>query len=117
MDFTYEIIDNKIRIINYIEIFNFSPEIPEFIDDYPVTDIKMSCFWCTRIREINGEAIKDGVNLINNKFIYYRNNGSVVDNLIFKIKYEIGDDCCSIYDGGYRAYFIENIFYNQLFNK
>lgn len=115
MDFTYEIIDNKIRIVTYTEIFNFSPEIPEFIDGYPVTDIKMDCFWCTKIREINGKTIKDGVNIINNKFIYFRNNGKVADNLILKIKYEIGNDYSIIYDDGYYEYFIENMFYNSFF--
>ena len=100
----------KYNSIKYIEI-------PKFIDGYPVTEIDPDCFYRVKIMNINGKYIIDGVNLINDNFIYYNKGGCDGYKLIFKIKYQISDDYTTMYGDDYCCYFIENNFYNPVFNK
>jgi hypothetical protein len=57
-----------------------------------VIDIDKNVFYnCTKLKEINGINLKEGVNIINNRFILF-DRGDVLDKLIFKIIHQIGDD-------------------------
>jgi hypothetical protein len=104
MNFKYKIIDNEVTITGVKDKFTKSIEIPEFIDNLPVTNIGEYAFYnCASLKEINGVDIKEGVNFINNRFIY-RNQ------LIYKILYQICDD----YICGYKNIFINGKYLNNI---
>ena len=86
--FYYEIDDGEAYIFAINDNSVTSVEIPEFIDDYPVTKISQFTFeYCFNLEYINGIKLKEGVNIINNKFIYH-------ERRIYTIKYQICDDYC-----------------------
>lgn len=116
MEFEYIVENGEVTITGYTDRSVKSINIPGFIDTLPVTTIRydsfMKCtylnkitipnsvtdihdcvFWnCTSLKEINRIKLKKGVNLINDRFIYY-------DITVYKIKSQIAYDYyCEYYD-------------------
>ena len=89
----YVITNNEVTITALCDTEDYSIDVPEFIEDYPVTDIKhLSVGLSSRLKYVNGIRIEPGVNIINNKFILFYRPEYEFDKLIYKIKYKIGDD-------------------------
>lgn len=116
MDFKYEIIDNCMVITGtvtteYCDVITETIDIPSVINGLNVIGInnysfklqpylksinipnsvinigRNAFFTNTHLTEINGVKLKEGVNIINNKFIYH-------ERRIYTIKYQICDDYC-----------------------
>lgn len=89
----YFIRNGEVTITGFRDDGCESLNVPEFIEGYPVTDIKhLSLGISSRLKYINGVRIEPGVNIINNKFILFYKPKCVYDKFIYKIKYKIGDD-------------------------
>lgn len=125
MDFKYKIIDGEVTITGYNGITVESIIIPEFIDNLLVTKIGSFSFaHCnttlniilpnsvTYLGEnsfigndmliINNIELKEGINVVNNRFIFYNGYTS-------NIMYQINDDY--VCDDGY---FMDGEFKNRL---
>ena len=116
MDFKYKIIDNCVVITGtttteYCDVITETIDIPSIINGLNVIGINNYSFKLVpylksinipnsiinigrntfsanhHLTEINGVKLKEGVNIINNKFIYY-------ERRIYTIKYQICDDYC-----------------------
>ena len=117
MNFKYKIENDKLRIYSVIDKSIQSIDIPDTINGNHVFSVYFATFsGCQFLTEINGVKLKDGVNIINNKFVYYNRKGSCISKMIVKIKYQIDDDYIVIYRLGL-SYIIGDNFYNPLFNK
>ena len=125
MDFKYKIFDGEVTITGYNGITVESIIIPEFIDNLLVTKIGSFSFAhrdttlniilpnsVTYLGEnsfigndmliINNIELKEGVNVVNNRFIFYNGYTS-------NIMYQINDDY--VCDDGY---FMDSEFKNRL---
>lgn len=124
MDFKYRIIDGEATIYHYIGASHPFIIIPEFIDGYRVTSISgalfayersligvtipnsikfiaLNCFHCCdNLAVINGVELKEGLNIINDRFI-------LSNHIICTISYEICGDCYCKYNYN-DLYFINN---------
>ena len=131
--FKCHVIDDEIVISGVNNRNVVSVEIPEFINDYPVTRIESYSFcWCdnltnivipnsvvnidedtfaydSKLKFINNIEIKNRFCVINNRHIWYNTD-------IFKIKHQIGGDYCAYNDYIGLRYFIGNKKYNEYFN-
>lgn len=119
--FYYEIDDGEAYIFTINDNSVTSVEIPEFINDYPVAYTSQFTFeYCFNLEYINGVKIKEGFNIINNRYILIINDEMVkrhltmFNRLFHKILFSIGDDY--IYDScvnGDRI--IDGVEYNDKF--
>lgn len=97
--FYYEIDDGEAYIFAINDNSVTSVEIPEFIDDFPVTKISQFTFeYCFNLEYINGIKLKEGVNIINNRYVLIINDEmfkrylTMFNRLFHKIAFSIGDD-------------------------
>lgn len=131
MDFRYIIENNGITITGYKNKTITNIEIPNKIGDYPVSKIRdididfnslvikidipksvndiESCAllsFNTELKYINNLEVTDGVNIINDKFVYY-------NSVIYKITYKICDDYYCKYDDELRYFTNNELFYGN----
>ena len=133
MEFKYKIDNGEVTITGIKNWYAYPTiiDIPELIDGYPVTTLGNNAFIsafvthlnlpksingigyftfsdCEKLTYINNIRVKYGVNVINDRFIYY-------DKGVSKIYYQISDDyCCNPPSGDKLYYFINNKFYYNL---
>lgn len=105
-----------ISIDNYVFYNCF--QLKEITIPNSVNNIGSNIFrGCTKLSNINGINIKEGINVINNKFIYYINPISISSNMVFKIKYQILDDYVTESPIDHVRYIIDSYIYSWWFNK
>lgn len=108
----YVISNGEATITALCDSGDYSIDVPEFIEGYPVTDIKhLSLGLSYRLKYVNGIRIEPGVNIINNKFILLYMPRYMFDKFMFKIKYKICDD----YIGCYDDYKTSRFMYNNIY--
>ena len=97
--FDYEIRDGEAYIFAINDILITSVEIPKIINDHPVGYISQFTFeYCFNLEYINGVKLKEGVNIINNKYIFIINDEMVkchqtmFNRMFHTILFSIGDD-------------------------
>ena len=110
-DVTTETIDipSVINGLNVIGINNYSFKLQPYLKSInipnSVINIGRNTFSANpHLTEINGIKLKEGVNIINNKFIYH-------ERRIYSIKYQICDDYCDDDD----ELFIDNNYFRFTF--
>lgn len=123
--FTYDIQDGEAIIYHLIDDSIKSINIPRFIGGYPVCYVLTNIFLnITSLEYINGVKLKQGVNVIDNRYLFINYNLAsygnkyifCVDRILSKILFSIDDDYTHNYCGSVR-YIIDGLEYNTNFSE